>query len=296
MTSCSASRTPVGSEAILAAASAVGLLGTGAQSGFRFIAALFDPQITARDLAAMVRTEVAVCARVLRVANSPFYGQRRCVTTLEQAFVILGFDAMRGIATAVCLDRSLAREPVAGVLDMQAVLRHSVATAAAAEWLARMRRPALASDAFIAGLLHNLGIVVQVHVDPQGTRAMLESLRLDAGQDIRSLESRCVAVGHEECAGVIFEAWQLPEALVAAAWHHHDPLAAPEAHRDLAALVHLGAHLALRGDNAFGLEAAVAGRNPLVMARLALTEADLDQAVAELPGRIADLRAAVFGA
>jgi HD-like signal output (HDOD) protein len=139
------SRPRIGRAKILEAASSVGILGTSAQSGFRFIAALFDPKMTTSRLVALVRTEVVICARVLRVANSPFYGLRRRVTTVENAFVILGLDAVRGIATAVCLDRSLTSVDSAAMVDTQAMLQHSVATAAAAEWLGRVRRPALAS-------------------------------------------------------------------------------------------------------------------------------------------------------
>lgn len=290
------SRARIGTAQILDAASSVGILGAGARSGFRFVAALFDPKATVDSLVALVRTEVAICARVLRVANSPFYGQRRCVTTVEHAFVVLGLDAVRGIATAVCLDRSLTREDSGGLVDMQAMLQHSVATAAAAEWLGRMRRPDAASDAFIAGLLHNLGIVVQIHLDPQGTGAMIGSSRIDPNLDIRSLESQYAAVGHEACAAIIFESWQLPEPLVAAARHHHDPMAAPEAYRDLAALVCLGAHLASVCGSGFVLEPPGPEWNRPAMAALRLNDGDLNEVAAELPRKVAELRAAVCGA
>jgi HD-like signal output (HDOD) protein len=259
------------------------------------VAALFDPKMSVDGLVALVRTEGAICARVLRVANSPFYGQRRRVTTVEHAFVTLGLDAVRGIATAVCLDRSVVGVGGEGSVDLQAMLRHGLATAVAAERLAQMRRPALAPDAFIAGLLHNLGIVVQAELDPQGIGAMMSSSHIEPKFEIRALESEHAAVGHEDCAASIFESWQLPLALVEAARHHHDPIAAPEAHRDLVALVCLGGQLACLGGAGFALEPQGLEWNQAAVTALGLTEKDLAEAVAELPERVAELRSAISG-
>ena len=281
---------------ILEAAKSAGILGAGAQTGFGLVAALFDPIMTVDGLAALVSTEAVICARVLRVANSPFYGQRRRVTTVDHAFVILGFDAIRGIAAAVCLDRSLTPMAIDRPVDVQALLHHSVATAAAAESLGRLRRPDLASHAFVAGLLHNLGILVQAQLDPHGVGAMIESGRSDPGFDIRSLESQHAAVGHEECVASIFESWQLPTGLAEAARHHHNPAEATEAHRDLAILVGLGAQLAARSGSGSLLEPRHAHWVGTASEALRLTEQHMAQVADELPERVADLRATVTGA
>jgi HD-like signal output (HDOD) protein len=138
--------------------------------------------------------------------------------------------------------------------------------------------------------------VVQIHLDPQGIGAMISSSRLDPDFDIRSLESQYAAVGHEDCAASIFESWQLPESLVEAARHHHDPMAAPEAHRDLSALVCLGARLASICGCGFVLEPRGPHWNGAAVAALGVSEEDLARAAAELPARVAELRAAIGGA
>ena len=188
------------------------------------------------------------------------------------------------------------RDNTAALVDVKGLLLHSFATAAAAEWLARLRRRALASDAFIGGLLHNLGILAQVHLDPSGIKAIIDARRIDAARDIRLLESEHAAVRHEECAATIFAAWQLPEALVVAAHHHHDPMAAPQAHRELTALIHLGANLALSGGNTFMLELAPTARDLPAMNLLGISAEDLDRAASELPGRFDELRGALLSA
>jgi len=122
------------------------------------MAALCNSDVSPGEVESLVLGEPALYARVLRIANSAYYGQARSITTLSRAVVVLGLDAVRGIAAAACLDRTLPRGWKHPLVDMNAVVHHSVATAAAAEALARIRHPDLAAEAFVAGLLHkNLG-------------------------------------------------------------------------------------------------------------------------------------------
>jgi HD-like signal output (HDOD) protein len=279
---------------VLKAAASLGVLGSGANSAPRIMAALCNPAVSPKEVAALVGKEPALYARVLRVANSPYYGQSRSITTIDRALVILGIDAVRGIAAAACLDRSLPRRGEHSVVDMRSVIQHSVATAASAESLARIRRPALAGEAFIAGLLHNLGIVVQLHLDSPGVHAMIKLREAGDVRDMRALEWECVAIGHEECVGVIFEAWQLPESLIAAARDHHDPMAAAPPHRELAALINLGANLGLAGGSTFGLEPSSVARNAPAMASLELDDGQLDDIAVDMPARVATLRSALL--
>ncbi len=289
------SRLQIGTAQILTAAASIGVLGASVDSAPRVLTGLCNPQVRAREIAALIQTEPALCARVLRVANSPYYGNARSVTTVERALVLLGHDAIRGIAAAVCLDRIMTRASTGALIDVKALLLHSLATAAAAEWLARLRRRPLASHAFIGGLLHDLGILVQVHLDPVGIQAIIDDRQSDSARDIRLLESERAAARHEECAATIFAAWRLPDSLIAAAQHHHDPMAAPEAHRELASLINLGANLALACGNTFMLEAAPMERNVPAMTLLGISAEDLDRTTMELPGRFDELRGAVLG-
>jgi HD-like signal output (HDOD) protein len=279
---------------ILRAAASLGVLGNGGNSAPRIMAALCNPEVSPRQVAALIGKEPALYARVLRVANSPYYGQSRSITTIDRALVVLGVDAVRGIAAAACLDRSLPRRGEDSAVDMNSVIQHSIATAASAESLARIRRPALAAEAFIAGLLHNLGIVVQLHLDAPGIHAMIKLREAGDVRDIRALESDCVAIGHEECIGVIFEAWQLPESLIAAARDHHDPMGAAPPHRELAALINLGANLGLAGGSTFGLEPSRVARNAPAMAWLELDDDQLDSVAVDMPARVAALRGALL--
>jgi HD-like signal output (HDOD) protein len=278
---------------ILKVAASLGFLGAGADSGPRLMAILCTPLVSEREVAALIKREPAIYARVLRVANSAYYGQTRVISSVERALPLLGLDGVRGIAAASCLSQTVNSRIFASPLDMKALIEHSVATAVAAESLARIRHGSLASEAFIAGLLHNLGVAVQVQLDTPGIEAMIRARDADDAREIRALEAQCAAVGHEECITVILEAWQLPDALVAAARHHHDPSAAPAAYGVLAALVNLGAYLSLASGYTYALEPAPGQCSAQALALLELTAEDIEGVAAELPARTAGLRSAL---
>src|ERR1700733_12828905 len=281
---------------ILKAAATLGILGSGADSVPRMLALLCDPQVDGSEIASLIERQPSMYARILRVANSSYYGHPRSIATMERALLMLGRDAVRSIAAATCFDRTMARSMKGTAIDMQAVARHSLTTAAAAEALATIARRPMASEAFIAGLLHNLGIAVQVHLDPHGIDAMIDANRNGAASGIRALESKHAMVGHEECLAVVFEAWQMPESLVAAASYHHAPMNAPESHRDLTALVNLGANLGLAIGPCYALEPAPVERHLPAMLWLGLTDQHLDAVAAELPARVTELGSALFDA
>jgi HD-like signal output (HDOD) protein len=280
--------------AILKAAATLGILGSGADSAPRMLALLCDPQVDGAEIAALIASQPSMYARVLRVANSSYYGHPRSITTMERALLLLGRDAVRTIAAATCFDGTMAHSMKGAAIDLHAVAHHSLTTAAAAEALATIARRPMASEAFIAGLLHNLGIAVQVHLDPRGVGAMIEASRNGAACGIRELEARHAVVGHEECLEVVFAAWQMPDSLVAAARHHHAPMNAPEPHRDLTALVNLGASLGLAIGAGHALEPAAAERDAQAMLCLGLTHEDVDAVTAQLPARVAELGSALF--
>jgi HD-like signal output (HDOD) protein len=287
---------PIEAAQVLKAAGALGVLGAGARSWPRLLAALSNPAISASEVASLIDQEPTMYARVLRVANSPYYGQTRSITTVDRALLVLGLDAVRGIAAATCFDRTLSRGKQATVIDMQAVVHHSLATAAAAERLAQIQHRSLAAEAFIAGLLHNLGVAVQLQVDSRGVEAMLEARAANPTLEIRRLESDFAAIGHERCVGILFEEWRLPAALVAVGLHHHAPEEAPAEHRDLTCLVNLAATLALASGNTFLLEPLPVARNPVALAQLKFDDAALDAIEAELPERVRELKLALLGA
>lgn len=230
---------------IVKAASALGVLGGNSQAAHRILAALCDPNLESREIAELVLREPGLAARVLKVANSAYYGQSRNIATLDRALVVLGLDAVRGIAAAACLDRSIASRKQYGAIDPRALVAHCVGSAFAAEQLAKRCGRGHAGEAFMAALLHDFGVPVQERLDPEGVAALIKALREQPESEVAVLEKGLVKISHTRCAQVIFETWQLPPSITCAALHHDDPGTAPGPARELTTLVHLGIQLSI---------------------------------------------------
>lgn len=271
---------------ILKAASALGVLGGGPHSAYHLLGMLSNPELEFSDVCSLIEQDPGLTARVLRVANSAFYGVPRDVTTIHRAITLLGVDAVRGIAAAACLDRALPSTGDHGAVDAATLVKHSLAAALAAEALAHTRHPKLVPEVFIAALLHDLGVSVQARLDKDGTQRLAQALRETPNADLRELESRCVSVSHEQCAGVVFQHWQLPAPLTEAARHHHQPLSAPQTQRMLAVLAYLGVQASLMAGYVHALEPQPDTIDPAVLSTAGVTLADLEAVAKELPSRM----------
>lgn len=280
-------------ETILKAAASIGLLGGGTDGPAGVLAALCRTDTSAADVAAVVGRQPGLAAKVLRVANSAFYGLARTVGTIDRAVVVLGLDAVRGVAAAACLDRTLPRAKGDVQLEVDRLLGHCVAVAAAAEALARIRHRTLAGDAFIAGLLHDFGMLVLLRLEEVGVRALCDALRSDPGTNFPELEARSTSVGHARCGAVILESWRLPAPIVEAARCHHDATAARAPYRELAALVELGDVVARRCGMGIASEPPADAAAEAALRIVGLEAGDLEVVAAELPGRAAALQRAL---
>ncbi len=280
---------------ILAASAQVGFLAVGRAALPALLARLCDPLSTAEEIARLLQHEPGVAARVLRVANSAYYAASGSVATLERAFVVLGVDAVRGIAAAACLDRDVNRALQASHIDAAALLRHWIATGVAAEALAKNGVRKYAAEAFIAGLLHDFGVVIQLQVDRDCFERMLARAAVDPALPVRELEAAAGCVSHERCAEICFKAWNLPASLTEAVGSHHAPAAVGAAARPLAQLVYLGNQLAIGQGYAYGIEPQAAPVDPAMLEAVQLTRERYDEVASTLDERCRPLLAALSG-
>jgi HD-like signal output (HDOD) protein len=291
--------TPVaafGDDRIVAAARALGAAGGAVAT--RIMSTLQRDDVEPREVAELVELEPTLAARVLKVANSAYYGRSGSIGTIDGALAVLGLNAVKGIAAAACLDRMLpGRGEQAAALGRQ-LARHGLASAAAAQLLARRSAHAeLAHDAFMAAILHDLGVAIQHRLDAAGLTALSgwaagTGRRSDADA-LRQAEMRFVGATHERCAQVAFASWNLPAALSAVAASHHAPLEASGSVRPLAALVHLGHRLATQAGHGVDSEPAEHGPVDGVLAAAGVS-ADAFESVAQaLPDTAAALIAAL---
>lgn len=183
-----------------------------------------DPEYSIAKLSQTIGLDQTLTARVLQWANSPFYGLRHKVSTLDQAIITVGTSTIRELLLVVGMSEMLNREMPGYGLDRNGLWRHSMAVAAGARWLAKTVHYRQADQAFIAGLLHDIGkLVLDQLLKYDGSWHAEWVERQEQGETFIDLERWLTGLDHAELGGRIAENWNLPPILVEAIAYHHDP-------------------------------------------------------------------------
>lgn len=237
----------------------------------RVLAELDSPDSGAREVAALVGRDVALTARLLRLANSAAYGLPQSVTSVPLAVSVVGFTAVRTLA----LSRTVSwdRNPPAWT---ELSLLHAFAAGNVA---ARIGAPH--QDAFCAGLLADLARPLLLTETVGGYELLCESV--EHPDDLPGAEATTYGLTHARAARAVFSTWRFPEPLVTAAARHHDDVGPDD--DPLVVAVRAGHEIAvrMRGHSArVDLAALTGGR---------YTDDDLETYAGPLRAQAADLQA-----
>ncbi|MBK7770696.1 MAG: HDOD domain-containing protein [bacterium] len=213
----------------------------------RILKVLDDPASGPADLTRVVRMDAPVMAKILRLANSPYYSSRGDLADINRCVAVLGYRTVRQVAICITVATSLITsvEKAGGQLDYRELWRHSVVTGAIAKHLARMTGYPDPEEAFTAGLLHDMGkFVLEVHAPQIYTRVVAERHR--RGGSLSDLERETFGFDHASLGAAFAESWRFPPLLVRAFADHHCEIVgrARARHEQAAALVSLADYLA----------------------------------------------------
>ncbi|HRJ77534.1 MAG TPA: HDOD domain-containing protein [Planctomycetota bacterium] len=200
-----------------------------------------SPQTNAADIGRLISNDPALSSRVLRLVNSAYYGFPRKIASVTKAIVLLGFNKVKNMAISASV-ADLFSGAVTEGFSFKQYWHHAVAAAIAGELLAKRLAPQRADDAFVGGLLSEIGKVMVVSLAPDIYAQVLREARTESN-DLRSAETR--ALGSDFCANgaMLAETWQFPDSLVRVIRHFRDPDQCRE-DRPLLDLVHVASALA----------------------------------------------------
>jgi putative nucleotidyltransferase with HDIG domain len=189
----------------------------------RIIALTDSEDANGRDLVDVVEHDQSLTSKILRLANSAFFGQSRRVATIPRAVVLLGFSTVRNLALSVKVWETLGN----GVsrTHVEELWAHAVAVAVATRSLTKRLRAGDPDEAFTAGLLHDVGrLVIALRFREHYWEAVG-----GAGErgPVESLESATFGVDHAEIGGWMLEAWSLPAGIVEPVRLHHTGIGRP---------------------------------------------------------------------
>ncbi len=186
----------------------------------RIIALTEAEGASGRQLVDVVEHDQALTSKILRLANSAFFGQSRRVATIPRAVVLLGFSTVRNLALSVKVWEALGNGVARAQLEE--LWEHAVAVAMATRALTGRLRAGDPDEAFTAGLLHDVGrLVIALRF-----REHYWQVVGGAGErgPVEVLEAETFGVDHAEVAGWMLEAWSIPPGIVEAVRQHHTAL------------------------------------------------------------------------
>ncbi len=190
-----------------------------------------DPKVSAADLEKVIETDPALAGRILRIANSAFYGGYRSVSTIQAAVMRMGFDAVRGLVVAASVKGVYRRF---GLTEQQ-LWEHAVGVGIGSRIVAK-EAGINPDEAFVAGLLHDVGKTVLANNHADRYAEVFRAVYND-GMPSLAAEVGVFGFGHTEIGGSVVRRWRLPESIEECVRHHHQPLGADPAFRGLAAVV-----------------------------------------------------------
>jgi putative nucleotidyltransferase with HDIG domain len=226
----------------------IGALPTLPEIPMRILELIASEKFSMDDISKMVERDPSLAANVLKVANSPYYGVREKVASLQLALTILGLNEVINMVTSISIVRIFPSQRRAGGFDRTKFWRHSFGCASAAQMLARELRFDTEGVDFVAGLIHDIGKLIM----DQYFHAKLKEIWDVRGKEeipLLEAEARVMGVDHATLGSWLAQSWHLPTVLVESITYHHRPLdvlalAEPSRNPALTAIVHLADILA----------------------------------------------------
>ena len=251
-----------------------------------------DPRSSLRAIEQVVFLDAALAGRLLRLANSAFFGFPAHVDTISRAITLVGTRQLRDLALATSV-KALFKGLSPRHVTMTSFWRHGVTCGLAARALASWRRETNPEQYFVAGLLHDLGrLVLYLKMPEEMGRALEEAA--NTGEPLYAVEQRLLGFDHAAVSGELLRHWNLPAYLSAAvAWHHAPDRAGP--HAMMASIVHVADLLANASGSGSSGESLVPPLNVAAWQRLGVPETVIAPTMSLVRQQVADTLSALFG-
>jgi HD-like signal output (HDOD) protein len=184
-----------------------------------------NPESSAQDLMRAILPDQSMCAAILKIANSAFFGLPGEVSTMEKAVVVLGFDEIRNIVIGKAVFSSFQALTRNNKDNIKKFWDHSFSCGLAAKILAGHLGYSQ-SEFFIAGLIHDIGKLAMLMTFPHDYSPLLELSEPNQSHSVIK-ENELFSIGHDEIGKRLLRRWLFPEALIMAIGYHHSPQLAP---------------------------------------------------------------------
>ncbi|MBW1800241.1 MAG: zinc-ribbon domain-containing protein [Deltaproteobacteria bacterium] len=252
----------------------VGVLPPMPQTFYKAREIMNDPNSSFDQLADILEADPAIAAQVLKMANSPYYGMSGKVSSIHHASVVLGQKTLGELINMAGASQLLGNTLEGYELDSEDVWRHSMGVAFGSKMIANKKNPALADDAFAAGLLHDVGKLI---LDPYvlKRKASFKAFMADQSRSFLDAEKEILGFDHSEIASEVCKTWNVPESLATAIRCHHFPSQTED--DKLTYIVHMADATAMMTGLGLGIDGILYQMDDRAAAILGLKEEDISE-------------------
>ncbi|MDP8288018.1 MAG: HDOD domain-containing protein, partial [Candidatus Electryonea clarkiae] len=179
-----------------------------------------NPSVTFKELQKIISYDPPLTARVLKTANSVYYGRRTPAKSIEDAIFTIGLNDL----SSICLSTSVIESFVhydQRLLDRRTLWKHSISTGALFESLAKRNNLDKSFNYLLAGLLHDIGWMILDHVAPEILGLALQSAEAREWSNV--VEKKLFGLHHSEIGAIVLEQWNIPPEIIPIVLNHHAP-------------------------------------------------------------------------
>jgi HD-like signal output (HDOD) protein len=251
----------------------------------KIIKTVENPNSTAAQLHKIISHDPALVTRILKVVNSSFYGLPGQIASVERGIVMLGLNAVKNIAVAASLGQLFRGGQLCEGFSAKDLWTHCVAVGVAARELSKHAGIPIADDAFLAGMIHDLGLLVSLQANPEQLRLICTRAKAEGGtKDFCGIEREVTnGIDHQMLGAALAEQWKFPRACQLVAGWHHRPAELSDASRALVHLVHVADTMCAQAGAGFTLTALHQPTDPQSLKELNLDQQTIDRVRADLP-------------
>lgn len=210
---------------------------------------LDDPNTSMFGLGKIIQSDMAFAAKILQIVNSAFYGVSQKVTSLGQAITMLGFKTLKSAIVGMSIIKAFGGAKMdvnAGSLlaekektfAPEGLWAHSLGVAASARCIAKRIIPHESEEAFIAGIIHDIGKLV-VYQYFNETHSHILAAIAEKDTLYSKVEKNILPISHSEIGYRVAKVWKLPDNLADAVLYHHNPTNAPKQNKTIVEIIHV---------------------------------------------------------
>ncbi|OGV52950.1 MAG: hypothetical protein A2X49_10695 [Lentisphaerae bacterium GWF2_52_8] len=188
----------------------------------KVMAILRNPASSATELKEMIEVDPPLCSQVLRRANSAYYGIRRDISSIQEAIVFIGFNAVTELALSLKVGKIFEQEHKVGGYSRKALWKHSLAVALCCKYIYRREFRERGDDIYSTALLHDLGIIAEEQFMPNAFADLIERC-VSENASLPKIEEELFGYTHAGVGQRLASHWRLPAEMTAAIMHHEKP-------------------------------------------------------------------------